>query len=88
MPFLWPAARVRQSQVWAARGRAKAPTPGPLAITLGLPTFLGDDLAALRTAARQNLGLFTTSPSSIGSFGPAALQKRRCKWNRGLEPPR
>jgi 5,10-methylenetetrahydromethanopterin reductase len=25
MPFLWPAARVKQSQAWVARGRAKAP---------------------------------------------------------------
>jgi alkanesulfonate monooxygenase SsuD/methylene tetrahydromethanopterin reductase-like flavin-dependent oxidoreductase (luciferase family) len=39
MPFLWPAACVKQSRVWVARGRAKAPTLGPLAITLGLPTF-------------------------------------------------
>jgi alkanesulfonate monooxygenase SsuD/methylene tetrahydromethanopterin reductase-like flavin-dependent oxidoreductase (luciferase family) len=62
MPFLWPAARVRQSQAWVARGRAKARTLGPLTIALGLPTFLGNDLEALRAAARQNLGLFTTFP--------------------------
>jgi alkanesulfonate monooxygenase SsuD/methylene tetrahydromethanopterin reductase-like flavin-dependent oxidoreductase (luciferase family) len=52
MPFLWPAARVRQSRAWVARGRAKASTLGPLAITLGLPTFLGDNRKALRDAAR------------------------------------
>jgi alkanesulfonate monooxygenase SsuD/methylene tetrahydromethanopterin reductase-like flavin-dependent oxidoreductase (luciferase family) len=62
MPFLWPAARVRQSQAWVARGRAKARTLGPLTIALGLPTFLGNDLEARRAAARQNLGLFTTFP--------------------------
>jgi alkanesulfonate monooxygenase SsuD/methylene tetrahydromethanopterin reductase-like flavin-dependent oxidoreductase (luciferase family) len=62
MPFMWPAARVTQSQAWAARGRAKAPGRGPLAIALGLPTFLGDDLDALHTAARQTLGFYTTLP--------------------------
>ena len=31
-------------------------------MTLGLPTFVGDDIAALRDAARGNLGLYTTLP--------------------------
>src|SRR5438105_9066717 len=62
MPFLWPAARVTQSQAWVARGRAKAPELGPLDLTLGLPTFIGDDLDALRAAARQNLVLYTSFP--------------------------
>jgi alkanesulfonate monooxygenase SsuD/methylene tetrahydromethanopterin reductase-like flavin-dependent oxidoreductase (luciferase family) len=62
MPFMWPAARVTQSKTWAARGRAKAPGRDPLAIALGLPTFLGDDLEAVRAAARQNLGFYTTFP--------------------------
>jgi 5,10-methylenetetrahydromethanopterin reductase len=62
MPFLWSAARVKQSQRWVARGRAKSPTLGPLTITLGLPTFIGSDLETLRDAARQNLRLFTTFP--------------------------
>src|SRR5215470_16553130 len=30
MPFLWSAARVTKSKVWAARGRAKAPDLAPL----------------------------------------------------------
>jgi hypothetical protein len=29
---------------------------------LGLPTFVGDDIAVLREVARANLGLFTTLP--------------------------
>jgi alkanesulfonate monooxygenase SsuD/methylene tetrahydromethanopterin reductase-like flavin-dependent oxidoreductase (luciferase family) len=62
MPFMWPVARVTQSQAWATRGRVKAPGRGPLAIALGLPVFLGDDLKALHTAARQNLGAYTTLP--------------------------
>ncbi len=62
MPFLWSAARVTKSKVWAARGRAKAPDLAPLDVTLGLPTFVGNDLEATRTAARQNLALFSTFP--------------------------
>src|SRR6266566_3835070 len=41
MPFLWSAARVTKSKVWAARGRAKSLELAPLDVTLGLPTFLG-----------------------------------------------
>jgi alkanesulfonate monooxygenase SsuD/methylene tetrahydromethanopterin reductase-like flavin-dependent oxidoreductase (luciferase family) len=62
MPFLWTAPRVTQSKVWATRGRSKAPGRNPLDLTLGLPTFIGDDLESLRMAARLNLGLYTTLP--------------------------
>lgn len=62
MPFLWSVNRVRQSAAWAARGRAKAADLGQLDIMVGLPTFIGDDLDAMRDAARQNLALFTTFP--------------------------
>jgi 5,10-methylenetetrahydromethanopterin reductase len=62
MPFLWPAERVTRSKVWADRGRAKAPELGRLDVTLGLPTFIGDDLDAQRAAARQNLALYTGFP--------------------------
>jgi alkanesulfonate monooxygenase SsuD/methylene tetrahydromethanopterin reductase-like flavin-dependent oxidoreductase (luciferase family) len=62
MPFLWSAARVKQAKAWIDRGRAKASGLGKLDLTLGLPTFIGNDLNALRETARQNLGLFTTFP--------------------------
>jgi 5,10-methylenetetrahydromethanopterin reductase len=62
MPLFWSPERVTQSQAWAARGRAKAPALGPLDVTLGIPTFVGDDLGALREAARQNLVLYTGLP--------------------------
>src|SRR5215475_12257323 len=55
MPFLWSAARVAESKAWIDRGRAKASGLGKLDITVGLPTFIGDDLKALRDVARQNL---------------------------------
>lgn len=62
MPFLWSAERVARSRRWAARGRAKAPGRGKLEMTLGLPTFVGNDRPALMAAARANLGLYTTLP--------------------------
>ena len=82
MPFLWSAARVTRSKAWAARGRAKAPDLAPLDLTLGLPTFIGNDLDAMRTAARQNLELFTTFPffqrlfRAMGYTDEAALMER------------
>ena len=62
MPTQWSPERITQSGGWAARGRAKAPQLGPLDVTLGIPTFIGDDLDELRDAARQNLGLYTSFP--------------------------
>ena len=62
MPFLWSAERVRKSKVWVDRGRAKASGLGKVDVTLGLPTFVGDDLKEMRETARANLGLYTTFP--------------------------
>jgi len=62
MPLFWSESRVRQSRAWIDRGRAKAHEPGPLDLTLGLPTFIGEDVDALRDAARQNLMLYTFFP--------------------------
>jgi alkanesulfonate monooxygenase SsuD/methylene tetrahydromethanopterin reductase-like flavin-dependent oxidoreductase (luciferase family) len=53
MPVFWPASRVAQSKRWIARGRARAPRCSKLEITLGLPTFVGDDIAATRAVARR-----------------------------------
>ena len=62
MPFLWSAERVRKSKVWVDRGRAKASGLGKVDVTLGLPTFVGDDVKEMRETARANLGLYTTFP--------------------------
>jgi alkanesulfonate monooxygenase SsuD/methylene tetrahydromethanopterin reductase-like flavin-dependent oxidoreductase (luciferase family) len=86
MPFLWPAARVKQSQTWIARGRAKAPLLGLLTITLGLPTFLGDDLEALHDAARQNLGLFTTFPFFQRLFRASGFAEEAAQMEQGVGP--
>ena len=82
MPLFWSAERVAQSKVWLARGRDKAPDLGPVDITLGIPTFVGDDLVALREAARQNLVLYTALPffqrmfREMGFADEAALMER------------
>ncbi len=58
MPFLWLPDRVTRSKAWIDRGRAKASGLGKVDVTLGLPTFIGDDVNAMREAARANLGLY------------------------------
>ena len=62
MPTMWSPERVARSLPVIARGRERAAEPGPFELTLGLPTFLGKDLAALRDQARQNLALYTGFP--------------------------
>jgi alkanesulfonate monooxygenase SsuD/methylene tetrahydromethanopterin reductase-like flavin-dependent oxidoreductase (luciferase family) len=62
MPLWWSVERVARSKRWVDRGRAKSGGRGKLEMTLGLPTFVGDDLDALRGAARANLGFFTALP--------------------------
>jgi alkanesulfonate monooxygenase SsuD/methylene tetrahydromethanopterin reductase-like flavin-dependent oxidoreductase (luciferase family) len=62
MPLWWSVDRVERSRRWIERGRAKSGGRGKLELTLGLPTYLGEDADALRAVARTNLGLFTTLP--------------------------
>ena len=62
MPIWWSVERVARSKRWVNRGRAKSGGRGKLEMTLGLPTFVGDDIDALRGAARANLGFFTALP--------------------------
>jgi alkanesulfonate monooxygenase SsuD/methylene tetrahydromethanopterin reductase-like flavin-dependent oxidoreductase (luciferase family) len=61
MPLWWSAERVARSKRWVDRGRAKSGRGKP-EMTLGLPTYVGDDIGALREAARANLAIFTTLP--------------------------
>ena len=87
MPFLWTAERVAQSKVWVDRGRAKAPDLKPLDMTLGLPTFIGDDVAAIREAARQNLGLFTTFPFFQRLFRASGFEEEAARMEQGQVGP-
>lgn len=82
MPFLWSPDRVTKSKGWIDRGRAKASGLGKVDVTLGLPTFIGDDVNAMREAARANLGLYTTFPFfqrlfRSSGFGPEADQMEK-----------
>jgi 5,10-methylenetetrahydromethanopterin reductase len=83
MPFLWSAPRVAQSQAWIARGRAKASGLGKLDITLGLPTFIGDDVKAMRDQARQNLVLYTTFPFFQRLFRASGFTAEADKMEKG-----
>ena len=62
MPIWWSVDRLKRSKTWVERGRAKSAMRTKLDMTLGLPTYVGDDINALRAAARANLGLFTMLP--------------------------
>ena len=83
MPLFWPAERVAESKAWAARGRAKASGLGPLDTTLGVPTFVGDDLDALRTAARQNLVLYTGLPFFQRMFRASGFAEEAALMEQG-----
>jgi alkanesulfonate monooxygenase SsuD/methylene tetrahydromethanopterin reductase-like flavin-dependent oxidoreductase (luciferase family) len=83
MPFMWSAERVTQSKVWSARGRAKAPTLGPLDMALAIPTFVGDDTEAQRSAARANLALFTTFPFYQRMFRASGFAEEAAKAEQG-----
>jgi alkanesulfonate monooxygenase SsuD/methylene tetrahydromethanopterin reductase-like flavin-dependent oxidoreductase (luciferase family) len=95
MPFLWSAARVKQSKAWVDRGRAKASSRGAAAdldarrldITVGLPTFIGEDLKALREAARQNLGLYTTFPFFQRLFRASGFAEEAAQMEKGAGGP-
>ncbi len=62
MPIWWSVERLARSRRWVERGRAKSNGRGKLEMTLGLPTYIGDNIASLRAAARANLGIFTALP--------------------------
>ena len=62
MPIWWSVERLARSKRWVERGRAKSGGRGKLEMTLGLPSFIGDDIDALRGVARANLGFFTALP--------------------------
>src|SRR5829696_6688394 len=74
---------VALSKAWTARGRDQAPELRPVDITLGLPTFIGDDLEALREAARQNLVLYTGLPFFQRLFRDMGFAEEATLMGRG-----
>jgi len=83
MPFLWSAARVKQAKMWIERGRSRASGLGKLDVTVGLPTFVGDDVKAMRETARQNLGLYTTFPFFQRLFRASGFAAEAAEMERG-----
>ena len=49
-------------------------------MTLGLPTFVGNDVAALRDAARANLGFFTALPF-FQRLMRASMARQNARWS-------
>jgi alkanesulfonate monooxygenase SsuD/methylene tetrahydromethanopterin reductase-like flavin-dependent oxidoreductase (luciferase family) len=84
MPLFWSTERVAASKVWIARGRARAPQLGPLHLTLGLPTFIGDDLEVLRNSARQNPILYTFFPFFQRLFRTSGFTAEADEMERGV----
>jgi alkanesulfonate monooxygenase SsuD/methylene tetrahydromethanopterin reductase-like flavin-dependent oxidoreductase (luciferase family) len=62
MPTQWSPERVAECRRRLAGGARPAAGAGPVDLTLGIPTFVGDDLDAMRQRARQNLALYTGFP--------------------------
>jgi alkanesulfonate monooxygenase SsuD/methylene tetrahydromethanopterin reductase-like flavin-dependent oxidoreductase (luciferase family) len=86
MPIFWSPARVLESRSWIARGRAKAPRQGDLDVTMGIPTFIGDDVEAQREAARQNLTLYTYFPYFQRLFRASGFPAEADRMERGDGP--
>src|SRR5438128_3718969 len=84
MPFLWSAERFSKSKAWIDRGRTRASGLGTLDVTAGLPIFIGDDVKAMRDAARQNLGLYTTFPFFQRLFRASGFAAEAAEMEKGV----
>src|SRR5262249_13982418 len=83
MPFLSTAARLTKAEAWNAGRPAKSTELGKLDVTLGLPTFIGENLGALRDAARQNLVLYTTLPFFQRLFRASGFSDEAAQMEQG-----
>jgi alkanesulfonate monooxygenase SsuD/methylene tetrahydromethanopterin reductase-like flavin-dependent oxidoreductase (luciferase family) len=83
MPIFWSPERVRKSETWIERGRAQATDLGKCDLALGIPTFIGDDLEALRQTARQNLALYTYFPFFQHLFRASGFAAEADQMERG-----
>jgi alkanesulfonate monooxygenase SsuD/methylene tetrahydromethanopterin reductase-like flavin-dependent oxidoreductase (luciferase family) len=84
MPIFWSSERVRKSKAWIERGRSKAASDlGPCDLTLGIPTFVGDDIDALRETARQNLAIYTHFPFFQHLFRASGFTAEASKMEQG-----
>ena len=86
MPIFWSPERVARSKGWIERGRARSGGLGALEVTLGIPTFVGDDLGAAREAARQNLGLYTNFPFFQRLFRASGFEAEAAQMEQAPGP--
>jgi alkanesulfonate monooxygenase SsuD/methylene tetrahydromethanopterin reductase-like flavin-dependent oxidoreductase (luciferase family) len=83
MPVFWPASRVMKSQTWIERGQAKASGRPKLDLTLGLPTFVGDNLAEARGIARQGMSTYAAVPAYQRLFQTCGFEEEASAAERG-----
>jgi alkanesulfonate monooxygenase SsuD/methylene tetrahydromethanopterin reductase-like flavin-dependent oxidoreductase (luciferase family) len=83
MPVFWPASRVRKSQTWIERGQAKASGRPKLDLTLGLPTFVGDNLAEARGMARRGMSTYAAVPTYQRLFRTCGFEEEASAAERG-----
>jgi alkanesulfonate monooxygenase SsuD/methylene tetrahydromethanopterin reductase-like flavin-dependent oxidoreductase (luciferase family) len=88
MPFLWSAERIARSKAWISRGRAKIAGRAKLEITLGLPTFVGSDMAALRRPPAPILTSIRRSHSSSISCASAVSAPKRKRQSKAPQQRR
>jgi alkanesulfonate monooxygenase SsuD/methylene tetrahydromethanopterin reductase-like flavin-dependent oxidoreductase (luciferase family) len=88
MPFLWSADRVKKSKAWIDRGRAKASGLGEVDVTLGLPTFIGDDVKAMPRPRARTWRCTRPSRSSSGCSAPAVSPPKPIRWKKASEDRR
>lgn len=79
MPLFWSPERVARSRKWLDGNDVE--------ITLGLPTFVGDDRGALYESARANLGLYTTFPFFQRLFRASGFAAEADAMERGEGGP-
>jgi alkanesulfonate monooxygenase SsuD/methylene tetrahydromethanopterin reductase-like flavin-dependent oxidoreductase (luciferase family) len=86
MPTQWSPERITRCARRVARGRARAPQLAPLDVTLGLPTFIGDDLDELRDTARQDLAIYTSFPYFQRMYRASGFAKEADQMEMGAGP--
>jgi alkanesulfonate monooxygenase SsuD/methylene tetrahydromethanopterin reductase-like flavin-dependent oxidoreductase (luciferase family) len=86
MPVFWSPDRVARSRVWCARGRARVDRVEPLVVTLGIPTFVGEDVDQQRDIARQHLGLYTFFPFFQHLFRASGFPDEAAQMESGAGP--
>jgi alkanesulfonate monooxygenase SsuD/methylene tetrahydromethanopterin reductase-like flavin-dependent oxidoreductase (luciferase family) len=88
MPVWWSPERVARSRAWAERGRARSAARQKFQVALGLPTYVGDDMAGSRAQRREPISVYSpTCRFSDGCCARAALPPRRTSPSKAAPRP-